>query len=140
MWLGPFRHLDINELRCEACASIPESKVRTWHGPHAQRKSECEGSMPSAGLGVTQEVQDNTPIFALRTHTIPACLPQLEQGPLGQPLFRADAPDNCCWQSNRCQECGAWRLVALATRNIAVGELVRGPLPLHDGSTTGASH
>ena len=73
-WLvGPFKHFDKNELRCEACASIPRSKVRTWYGPHIQRKSECEGATPTAGLCVTQEVQDNTPIFTLLTATIHAC-------------------------------------------------------------------
>ena len=129
MWLGPFRHHDANELICEACTSIPRGEVRTWHGPHAQRKSDCNSMTLAAGLCVTHEVPDNTPIFTLRTTAIPACWPQSEVGPLGLPLTCANAPDNCCWQSSRCDSCGAWRLVALATRDIAIGELVIGPPP-----------
>ena len=65
----------------------------------------------------------------MRTLSIPAYWPVSEQGPLGQPLTRAEAPDNCCWQSSRCQECKSWRLVAISTQDIKAGDLLRGPLP-----------
>ena len=129
MWIGPVAHHDASEPRCPSCSNIGRSKARTWHGTHSQRKARCNSATPAATLCATQDIPDNTPIFTLRTLSIPACWPFNEQGPLGTPLTQAEAPDNCCWQSSRCPECRAWRLVAIATKDIQAGDLLRAPLP-----------
>ena len=131
MWLGPESIFGTRETRCPSCVWLEGNRVSTWGGPHPLRKTGCSPKQPGPMLLTTEDANAEDALFTVRTGQVPALWPQGDLGALGQHLTDTDQADNMYWQCLRCSECRAWRLTAIASRDIRKGEPLRGPPPSH---------